>query len=133
MFDEDLARIRVHHTSMLRYQRLLKPRLSDLERQFVERRLSGLQAALEALVSEAFPVWFTLSKRYRRTLERGGVVMTHVLDSLIRGREKVIGHHRLLLTSAKTEMERELYRSRVEREQRLLDDLHDGFPDRLAA
>lgn len=40
---------------------------------------------------------------------------------------KVIGHYRLLLVSAKTEKERELYRSRIESDQRLLDELRDGF------
>jgi hypothetical protein len=43
-----------------------------------------------------------------------------IQDLLIRGSEKVIGHYRLLLASAKNEEERELYRSRIEREQRLL-------------
>lgn len=62
MFDEDLARIRAHRNNIHRYRRLLKTRLSDLERQFVERRLSEEQAAVEALVSETFPVAFTLPK-----------------------------------------------------------------------
>jgi hypothetical protein len=56
-----------------------------------------------------------------------------IQDLLIRGSEKVIGHYRLLLASAKNEEERELYRSRIERERRLLDELHGGFPDRFAA
>jgi hypothetical protein len=43
-----------------------------------------------------------------------------------RGSEKIIGHYRLLLASAKTEKERERYRSRIEHEQRLLDQLRDG-------
>jgi hypothetical protein len=47
-----------------------------------------------------------------------------LLDLLIRGSQKVIRHYRLLLASAKTEHERELYKSRIEREQRLLDELH---------
>ncbi|MHC2581663.1 hypothetical protein ACVI1J_006180 [Bradyrhizobium diazoefficiens] len=51
----------------------------------------------------------------------------------IRGSEKVIGHYRLLLASAKTESERELYRSRIEREQRLLDELQGVLPARFAA
>jgi hypothetical protein len=51
---------------------------------------------------------------------------------LIRGSEKVIGHYRLPLARAKDEEERELYRSRIEREQRLLDELHGGLP-RFAA
>ncbi|RXH41348.1 hypothetical protein [Bradyrhizobium zhanjiangense] len=59
--------------------------------------------------------------------------MSDVRVLLIRGSEKVIGHYRLLLASAKTESERQLYRSRIEREQRLLDELLGGFPDRFAA
>lgn len=59
--------------------------------------------------------------------------MSDVHELLIRGCEKIIGHYRLLLASAKTESERQLYRSRIEREQRLLDQLQDGFPDRIAA
>lgn len=59
--------------------------------------------------------------------------MTDLRDLLIRGSEKVIGHYRLLLASAKTEKERELYRSRIEREQRLLNELQGGLPDRIAA
>jgi hypothetical protein len=58
--------------------------------------------------------------------------MSGIQDLLIRGSEKVIGYYRLLLTSAKTGKERELCRSRTER-KRLLDELHNGFPDRLAA
>jgi hypothetical protein len=56
-----------------------------------------------------------------------------IQELLIRGSETVIGHYRLLLASAKNEEERELYGSRIEREQRLLDELHCGFPDRFAA
>jgi hypothetical protein len=56
--------------------------------------------------------------------------MTGVRDLLIRGSEK---HYRLLLRWAKTEKERELYRSRIEHEQRLLNKLRDGFSDRFAA
>ncbi|MCK1651472.1 hypothetical protein IVA88_08455 [Bradyrhizobium sp. 149] len=59
--------------------------------------------------------------------------MREVRDLLIRGSEKVIGHYRLLLAGARTESERELYRSRIQREQRLLDELQGGQPDRSAA
>jgi hypothetical protein len=62
MFDENLARIRAHRNNIHRYRRLLKTKLSDLERQFIERRLTEEQAALEALVSETFPVAFTMPK-----------------------------------------------------------------------
>jgi hypothetical protein len=59
--------------------------------------------------------------------------MSDIRDLLIRGSEKVIGHYRLPLTSAKNEEERELYSSRIERELLLLGELHGGFPDRFAA
>jgi len=59
--------------------------------------------------------------------------MSSIQDLLIRGSEKIIDHYRLLLASAKTEQERELYRSRIEREQRRLDELNGGFSDRFAA
>ncbi len=59
--------------------------------------------------------------------------MIGIRDLLISGSEKVIGHYRLLLASAKNERERELYRSRIEREQRLLDEVRGDFPDRFAA
>ncbi|MCK1387131.1 hypothetical protein [Bradyrhizobium sp. 21] len=59
--------------------------------------------------------------------------MSDVRDLLIRSSEKVISHYRLLLAGARTESERALYRSRIEREQRLLDVLQGGFPDRAAA
>ena len=59
--------------------------------------------------------------------------MTDVRDMLIRGSEKVIAHYRLLLAGAKTEKERELYRSRIEREQRFMDQLEDDLPGRFAA
>ena len=55
-----------------------------------------------------------------------------IRDLLSRGSKKIIGHYRLLLASAKNEEERELYRSPIEREQRLLDELHGGLP-RFAA
>jgi hypothetical protein len=59
--------------------------------------------------------------------------MSGIRDLLIRGSKKVIGHYRLLLARAKDEEERELYRGRIERELRLLGELHGGFPDRFAA
>ena len=53
-------------------------------------------------------------------------------ELLIRGSEKVIGHYELLLASAKTEQERELYLQRIERERRLIRDLQ-GEQDHRAA
>jgi hypothetical protein len=59
--------------------------------------------------------------------------MSGIQDLLIHGSQKVIGHYRLLLASAKTEQERNLYKSRIDRELRLLDELHGRFADRFAA
>jgi hypothetical protein len=60
--------------------------------------------------------------------------MSSIQDLLIRGSEKIIDHYQLLPASATTEQERELYRSRIEREQRLLDGLRKGaLPERSAA
>jgi len=58
--------------------------------------------------------------------------MTDIRALLSRGSEKVIDRYRLLLAGTKTE-ERELYLSRIEREQRFLDQLHGGFSERAAA
>ncbi|MGY4622419.1 hypothetical protein ACVWY3_000175 [Bradyrhizobium sp. USDA 4486] len=57
-----------------------------------------------------------------------------VRDFLIRGSQKVIGHYESLLRTAKSEQERQLYQARIEREQRVINDLrHGAFPDRFAA
>ncbi|MCA1433229.1 hypothetical protein I6F33_09600 [Bradyrhizobium sp. BRP20] len=53
-------------------------------------------------------------------------------DLLIRGSEKVIGHYELLLASAKSEHERELYHQRIERERRLIRDLQGEWDHRAA-
>lgn len=59
--------------------------------------------------------------------------MSDIRGLLICGSEKVIGHYRQLLASARNEQERDLYRNRIAREQRLLDQLRSGLPDRVAA
>ncbi|AMA61482.1 hypothetical protein BCCGELA001_26285 [Bradyrhizobium sp. CCGE-LA001] len=60
MLDENLARIRVHRDNIRRYRNLLETQLSELERQFIERRISEEKSALEALTSEVFPIALTL-------------------------------------------------------------------------
>ena len=62
MFEENLARIRTHHNNIHRYRRLLWTELSDLERDFIDKRMVEEQAALDALVAETFPVTFPLPK-----------------------------------------------------------------------
>jgi hypothetical protein len=62
MFEESLARIRTHRNNIHRYRRLLRTELSDLERDFIDRRIAEEQAALDALVAETFPVTFPLGR-----------------------------------------------------------------------
>lgn len=62
MLDEDFARIRAHRNNIHRYRRLLGTRLSDIERQFIERRLAEEETALKALAAQTFPVAFTSPK-----------------------------------------------------------------------
>ena len=56
MIDEQLARLRTHRNNIARYRRLLKTKLSDLERQFIERRLSEEHSDFERLTESAFPI-----------------------------------------------------------------------------
>ena len=56
MLDADMARIRAHRNNIDRYRRLLQTNLSDLERQFIERRLAEEQSSLDALAAETFPI-----------------------------------------------------------------------------
>ena len=49
MTDEKLARLRTHRNNIHRYRRLLRTQLSELERQYLERRLSEEQIAVERL------------------------------------------------------------------------------------
>jgi hypothetical protein len=56
MLDADLARIRAHRNNIHRYRRLLRTKLSELERQFIERRLAEEQSSLDALTAETFPI-----------------------------------------------------------------------------
>jgi len=55
MIDENIARLRTYRNNITRYRRLLKTILSDLEREFLERRLTEEQSAIEALMSAGFP------------------------------------------------------------------------------
>ena len=55
MIDEQLARLRTHRDSIGRYRRLLQTQLTDLERQFIERRLSEEQSAYERLNARPSP------------------------------------------------------------------------------
>lgn len=56
MIDEKLARMRAHRNNIHRYRRLLKTRLSELERDFIQRRLEEERTALETLAGSTFPL-----------------------------------------------------------------------------
>jgi hypothetical protein len=47
--DEEIARLRAHDSNINRYRRLLKTNLSDLERRYLEQRLSEERSAVENL------------------------------------------------------------------------------------
>jgi hypothetical protein len=55
MVDESLARMRTHRNNIRWYRQLLETRLTDLEREYVERRLSEERLALQAFADTALP------------------------------------------------------------------------------
>ncbi len=60
MIDENLALMRSHRNNVRRYRNLLQTSLTDLERQFIERRLAEEQSRLEQIMSSTFPLTFRL-------------------------------------------------------------------------
>ena len=73
MLEENLARLRAHRNNIHRYRRLLRTRLTDVERAFITRRLGEEQTALEKLSSETFPVTFSLPAGLPSTREASHV------------------------------------------------------------
>ena len=55
MLDVNLERLRAHQKNIDRYRRLLATHLTDLERSYIERRLSEEQASVKELLRETFP------------------------------------------------------------------------------
>jgi hypothetical protein len=60
MIDEKLALLRTHRNNIGRYHRLLKTELTQLERQFIERRLSEERSAMEKLAASTLPLTFQI-------------------------------------------------------------------------
>jgi hypothetical protein len=60
MIDEQIAQMRTHRNNIHRYRRLLRTRLTELERQFIERRMSEEQSKLESQTSSMVPLAFKL-------------------------------------------------------------------------
>jgi hypothetical protein len=55
MLDVKMERLRAHQKNIDRYRRLLATHLLDLERSFIQRRLSEEEASVKGLLREAFP------------------------------------------------------------------------------
>ena len=51
MIDQQLARLRTHRSNIQRYRNLLQTNLTELERQFVEKRLTEERSNLESLAA----------------------------------------------------------------------------------
>jgi len=51
MIDRQLARLRAHRSNIQRYRNLLQTSLTELERQFVKKRLTEEQSNLESVVN----------------------------------------------------------------------------------
>ncbi|WP_245286760.1 hypothetical protein [Bradyrhizobium sp. ARR65] len=56
---DDLALLRTHANRVHRYRRLLKTPLNEMDRKYVEARLSEERRAFEALKAAIFPMTFT--------------------------------------------------------------------------
>ena len=58
MIDQQLAQLRTHRSNIQRYRNLLKTSLTELERQFVQKRLTEEQSNLESLATSP-PRWLS--------------------------------------------------------------------------
>jgi len=56
MIDQQLARLRAHRSNIQRYRNLLQTNLSELERQFVEKRLIEEQSNLDSVANSQSPM-----------------------------------------------------------------------------
>ncbi|MHC2337889.1 hypothetical protein [Bradyrhizobium sp. USDA 4454] len=134
ILDENLARIRAHLNNIHRYRSLLKKDGFVGHRAPVRRAASvGGELGVGGVDFPDVSHGPFHAPEPSLAGDDGGRAVTDMREMLIYGSEKVIFHYRQLLASAKTEKERELYLSRIEREQRLLGQLRDGLPRRSAA
>jgi hypothetical protein len=63
MIDEAFALLRTHRNNIDRYRRLLKTELTELERRFIETRLSEERTAMENVAASTFPLTFRMPVR----------------------------------------------------------------------
>ena len=100
MLDEDVARIRAHRNNIHRYRRLLGTRLSDIERQCIERRLAEEETALKAMAAQTFPVAFTLQNVSRLPRALGAAVVLRLLSATADDQDREAVHSRGRKTQA---------------------------------
>jgi hypothetical protein len=67
MIDEKFALLRTHRNNIMRYRRLLNTKLTECERQFIERRLSEERTAMEKLAASTFPLAFRIPTKSTET------------------------------------------------------------------
>jgi hypothetical protein len=63
MIDENLARLHTYRNNVRRYRSFLKSELTELERQFIERRLCEEQAEIKKLSAAGLPLVLEHSER----------------------------------------------------------------------
>ena len=56
LIDQRLEQLRAHRNNIWRYRQLLKTRLTELERQFIERRLAEEIEAVQRVASDVPPI-----------------------------------------------------------------------------
>jgi hypothetical protein len=67
MIDEKLALLRTHRNNVSRYRRLLNIEITELERQFIEQRLTQEKYGMETVAASAFPLAFRLPQPMTET------------------------------------------------------------------
>jgi hypothetical protein len=63
MMDEKSALLRAHRNNINRYRRLLGTDLTELERRFIEKRVSEEQKAIENIAASTSPAGFRIPPR----------------------------------------------------------------------
>ena len=63
MIDEKFALLRAHRNNIHRYRRLLNTELTELERQFIRKRLSEERSAMQKLAASTFPLAFEIAAK----------------------------------------------------------------------
>ncbi|MGY4480075.1 hypothetical protein [Bradyrhizobium sp. USDA 3364] len=74
IIDKNMARMRTHQSNIRRYDRLLQTNLSDVERQYVGKRLAEERAALQRLADATFPIAFNMPGTTPAGIVRGWVL-----------------------------------------------------------